>query len=219
MAGALADPTLELHNSAGALLGQNDNWQTTQIGGVITTNQVAAITASGAPPTKAKESAILATLPPGAYTAVVRGFNGSSGIGLTEVYDLDPASSANLVNISTRGSVQIGDEVLIGGFIVGAGDSSGVLVRGLGPSLASAGVIGFLADPVLELRDSNGTLIRANDDWQGSQKTEIEATGAAPTNPKEAAVLALLPPGDYTATVSGKNGTTGVGLVEVYKLP
>ena len=123
------------------------------------------------------------------------------------------------MNISTRGSVQTGAQVLIGGFIVGAVDSSNILVRALGPSLAGAGVSNFLADPVLELRDSNGNLIRANDDWTGAQKTQIAATGAAPTNPKESAILAALLPGNYTATVSGNNGTTGVGLVEVFKLP
>lgn len=218
LSGALADPTLELHDSTGALIGQNNNWQVSQLGGVITTDQSAAISTSGIAPTNTKESAILATLPAGAYTVVVHGLNGSSGIGLTEVYDLGGSSSAQLVNISTRGSVQTADQVLIGGFIIGAGDSSEVLVRGLGPSLAVAGVTNFLADPVLELRDSNGTLIRANDDWTGSQKAAIQATGAAPTNAKESAILQLLPPGSYTATVSGKNGTTGIGLVEVYHL-
>jgi hypothetical protein len=201
------------------LIAHNDNWQTTQFGGIISADQTAAITASGAPPTNAREAAIVATLPAGVYTTIISGVNSSSGVGLAEVYDLDGGAVTQLVNISTRGSVQTGDEVLIGGFIVGAGDPSSVLIRGLGPSLATAGVSNFLADPTLELRDSDGTLIRSNDDWAGTQKAEIQATGTAPTNAKESAILATLAPGNYTATVSGKNDTTGVGLVEVYRLP
>lgn len=149
----------------------------------------------------------------------MRGLNGTSGVGLTEIYDLDPASSAQLANISTRGNVQTADQVLIGGFIVGAGDSSQVLVRGLGPSLASAGVSNFLADPTLELRNANGVLLQSNDNWAGTQEAAIAATGVAPTNAKESAILQVLTPGNYTATVVGKSGSTGVGLVEVYHLP
>ncbi len=215
----LADPTLELHNASGAVIASNDNWQTTQLGGVITSDQVATIRASGLAPTQAKESVIVASLTPGSYTAIVRGLNNSTGVGLTELYDLDASGTAQFANISTRGNVQTADQVLIGGFIVGAGDEARVLVRGLGPSLGSASVADFLADPTLDLRDANGVLLQTNDNWADTQQADIAATGVAPTNAKEAAILQILTPGNYTATVAGKNGSTGVGLVEVYHLP
>ena len=219
VSGALADPTLELHNASGAIIARNDNWQTTELGGVITSDQVTAIRNSGIPPSDARESAIVANLSPGLYTAITRGVNNSSGVGLTEIYDLDTAPNPALVNISTRGNVLTADQVLIGGFIVGGPDPTRVLIRALGPSLAGAGVSNALADPTLELHDANGVLLQANDDWAESQKAEIEATGAAPTSAREAAILQVLEPGNYTATVVGKDGGTGIGLVEVYKLP
>jgi PKD repeat protein len=216
--GALADPTLELHDSIGATIATNDNWETTQIGGIITSDQVAEIQASTLAPPDPSESAIIATLDPGSYTAIVSGVNNTTGVGLVEVYDLDESSPAKLANISTRGFVQTGDNAMIGGFIVGTPDSPRVVVRALGPSLAGLGVIGALADPTLELHDSNGALIASNDNWADTQETEIEATGLAPTNPLESAIVWTVTPGNYTAIVTGEGGTVGIGLVEVYKI-
>jgi len=218
VAGVLSDPTLELHNSSGAIIATNDNWQTTQLGGVITSNQVAEIQASGLAPTNAAESAILATLNPGDYTAIVSGVNNTSGVGLVEAYDLEPAAPAKLANISARGFIQTGADVLIGGFIAGGPDSAKVLVRALGPSLALFGVSGALSDPTLELLNANGALIMSNDNWKDTQQAEIQATGIAPLNDAESAIVATVSPGDYTAIVTGKNNGTGIGLVEVYKL-
>jgi PKD repeat protein len=215
---SLADPTLELHDSSGATIGTNDNWQSTQLGGVITEDQVAEIRARELAPSDPAESVLIAELSPGAYTALIRGANGGSGVALEELYDLDESAPARLANISTRGFVQIGENVLIGGFIVSGPDSSTVLVRGLGPSLAQAGVANALADTTLDLHDSNGVLIQSNDNWADTQKSEVEATGIAPNDPLEAAILQTLTPGGYTATVSGKNSVVGVGLVEIYKL-
>ena len=216
--GALADPTLELHDITGALIGQNDNWRTTQTGGVITEDQFLAIHATGIPPGNDAESAIIATLEPGAYTAVIAGANSSTGIGLAEVYDLGPApASAKLANISTRGLVQTGDNVMIGGFIIG-NQSSQVLVRGIGPSLTALGVNGAPADPLLELRDINGALIASNDNWRTDQEAEIEATTIPPNDDMESAILRSLAPGAYTIILRGVGDTTGVGLVEAYNL-
>ena len=218
LTGALADPTLELHDSSGATIATNDNWQTTQIGGIITSDQVADIRASTLAPSDPAESAIIATLDPGSYTVIVRGVNNITGIGLVEVYDLEESSPAKLANISTRGFVQTADNAMIGGFIVGTPDSPKVIVRALGPSLAASGVTNVLADPTLELHDGNGALIASNDNWADTQQTEIEATGLAPPDPREAAIVWTVTPGNYTAIVTGKAGTIGVGLVEVYKI-
>jgi hypothetical protein len=217
LAGALADPFLELRDGAGALIASNDNWRTTIIGGVITADQVAAIQASGIPPGNNLESAIVATLPANgsAYTAIVRGVNNTTGIGLVEAYDLDRTVDSKLANISTRGLVQTGDNVLIGGLIVLGPNPLRVIVRAIGPSL---NVTGKLADPTLELRDGNGGLIRANDNWLCDQQSEIIATGVPPMNDLESAIVQTLAPGNYTAIVRGVNNTTGVGLVEVYGL-
>jgi T5SS/PEP-CTERM-associated repeat protein len=215
---ALADPTLELHDATGALIGQNDNWQNTQVGGVITQNQVAEIQASTIPPNAVAESAIIATLDPGAYTAIVAGVNNTSGVGLVEVYDLSAATPAKLANISTRGFVGTGDNVMIGGFIVG-NQTIKVLMRGIGPSLASAGISNALQDPTLELHDGNGTLIGLNDNWKDSQRSEIEATTIPPSDDREAAILATLTPGPYTAILRGVNNSTGVALVEAFNVP
>ncbi|HJX25435.1 MAG TPA: hypothetical protein VJ252_04720, partial [Chthoniobacterales bacterium] len=163
-----------------------------------------------------------ATLQPGGYTAIVSGKNGTSGVGLVEVYDLDPAASSQLGNISGRSFVQTGDDVMIGGFIVGNNiGASKVIVRALGPSLAQAGVSNPLANPTLEIHDGNGALIRSNDNWQDdpTQAALITSSGLAPSNNLESAIVAGLAPGNYTAIVAGKNGGTGIGLVEVYKLP
>ena len=195
----LADPTLDLRGSNGALILANDNWKDTQ---------QAAITATGLAPTNDLESAILVTLAPGAYTAVMKGNSNTTGVGLVEVYDLGPATS-KLANISTRAFVGTGANVVIGGFILGGNSGNArVVVRGIGPSLAAAGVPNPLADPTLELRNSNGALLASNDNCTGSP--------IPLTNPLEACIDISLPPGAYTAILAGKNGGTGVGLVEVY---
>jgi hypothetical protein len=212
--GALADTTLELRDGSGQLLAQNDNWRT---GG-----QAAEIIATTIPPANDLESAIVMTLPANnaGYTAIVRGANDTTGIGLVEVYDLGQGANSQLANISTRGFVETGDNAMIGGFILGgsAGASSRVVVRAIGPSLGAAGVAGALADPTLELKDGNGSTLLSNDDWQQTQAAEINGTGLAPTNIHESALLISLPPGSYTAIVRGVGNTTGVGLVEVYNL-
>ena len=218
IADALADPFLELHDSTGAIIGTNDNWEATQIGGVITADQAATIRATSIAPTDSAESAILADLSPGAYTAVVRGATGGTGVGLAEAYDLDQAAPATVANLSTRAFVQTGANVLIGGFIVGGSDPSNVVVRALGPSLIPAGVPDSLLDPSLDLHDANGSLVASNDNWADTQEADIQATGLAPSDPREAAIVRSLLPGSYTATVAGKNGGIGVGLVEVYKI-
>lgn len=218
LTGLLADPVLELHDQTGALIGTNDNWETTQLGGVIVADQVQAIRDTTIPPNDAAEAAIVADLDPGAYTAVVKGTGNQTGLGLAEIYDLSQSVPAAVSNLSTRGFVSTGTNLLIGGFILGGLETSTVVVRALGPSLATAGVTDFLADPVLELRDPNGLLVASNDNWGDTQKSELEATGLAPSEPQEAAIVQALFPGVYTATVSGKNSGVGVGLVEVYRL-
>jgi hypothetical protein len=207
----LKDPTLELFDSSGVRLQANDDWKTTQ---------EEEIKATRIPPSDDRESAIVTTLNPGAYTAKVVGKNNTSGIALVEVYDLAQGVGAQLANISTRGVVQTGYNVMIGGFIVGSADSgqTRVIVRAVGPSLAKAGVSGTLSDPMLELRDGQGQIVRANDNWRDSQEEEIAGTGVQPADPREAAIVATLPSGPYTAIVSGKSGAIGIGLFELYNL-
>ena len=205
--GALADPTLELHKPDGAQV-FNDDWKENQ----------AAVEASTLPPERDEESAIVATLPPGAYTAIVRGKNDATGVGLVEVYELDATVPSILANISTRGSVQTDDRVMIGGFILGGSSNvMQVVVRALGPSLSEAGLTDVLADPTLDLRDPNGERLIFNDNWQDDADTaaQLSARGFAPKGQTEAAIFTTLPPGSYTAIVSGKNGG-GIGLVELY---
>jgi hypothetical protein len=201
---------LELHDSTGALVTSNDDW--------VDSPERAQIEASGLAPTDNRESAILRTLNPGAYTAVVRGKNDTAGIGVVEAYDLDQLNNSKLANLSTRGFVETGDNILIGGFITGNrnGDIN-VLVRATGPSLAGR-VPNPLSDPTLEIHNSNGTTLAINDNWQDTQKPEIEKTGIPPTDPLESAIVASLPVGAYTAIVRGVNGT-GNALVEVYNIP
>jgi hypothetical protein len=201
-------------------LAANDNWKVDDGSGQ---SQEALIRATTIPPPNDFDCAMVQTLVPGAYTAIVAGKNGRTGIGLVEVYDLDIAAPAKLANISTRGFVDVGDNVMIGGFIVGPETASNtrVLIRGIGPSLPLAGA---LADPLLELHDGQGTTIATNDNWKindvtgQSQEPEFRATGIAPTNDPEAALLQTLAPGNYTAILQGKNRTTGIGLIEVYNL-
>jgi N-acetylneuraminic acid mutarotase len=222
---ALVNPRLELHD-ASSTIGTNDDWQTTQIGGVITEDQVAEIQSSGLAPSDSAESAIIATLSPGAYTAIVEGVNGGTGVGLVEVYDLNVASSSLLANISTRGFVQTADGVMIGGFIV-VTQPARVVIRAIGPSLSQVGVPDALVNPQLELHDTT-SLIGQNDNWQTTQiggiitmdqVAEIQQSGLAPTDSAESAIIATLQPGSYTAVVRGVNSTAGNGLVEVYRLP
>lgn len=207
--GALANPILELHDSTGAVLTVNDNWKQTQ---------EADIEATGLAPGFDLESAILVTLNAGSYTVVERGVAGGTGVGLVEIYDLAAGFGPELGNISTRDFVDTGSNVMIAGFIVAGstGGTSSVLLRGLGPSLGKYGVSDPLADPMLELHDGNGNVIASNDNWATTQAAQISATGLAPDDPAEAAILIALAPGNYTAIESGKNGGTGVGLIEVY---
>ena len=211
--GTLADPVLELHRPGFATI-TNDNWRDDPA-------QEAAILATGIAPSNNFESAIHTTLDPGAYTAVVRGKNNTAGIALVEVYDLSEAVPAKLANISTRALVGTGNDLTIAGFILGNQNGNDrLVVRGIGPSLAAFGVTNALANPTVELRNSDGTLLRANNDWQddSAQAAELTAAGLAPTNPLESGMAATLPPGAYTALLTGQNNGTGVGLVEVYDL-
>jgi hypothetical protein len=208
----LADPALELHGSAGFATITNDNWRDTQ---------EAEIQATGMSPTNDLESAIVVTLSPGVYTAIVRGRNNTSGVALIEIYDLNQGADSKLANLSTRAFVSTGDNIVIAGFLLSSETTSDrVVVRGIGPSLAPGvfPVSAVLANPTLELRDTNGTLILANDDWQDNalQAAEITAAGLAPGNSLESAIAATLPPGLYTALLSGINNGSGIGIVEVY---
>jgi len=222
---ALANPKLELHDATGALIASNDDWQHTIIGGVIRYDQVEWIRFSGHAPTDPRESAIIATLAPGNYTAIVRGVNDTRGVGLVEVYDQQRFRDKVLGNLSTRSFVQTGDDVMIGGFVVQGSGVKRVIVRAIGPELSQHGVPNPLADPMLELHNSTGALIAHNDNWMTTiiggiitrdQVQDIRNSGHAPTDPRESAIIATLSPGNYTAIVRGVNATTGVGLVEVY---
>ena len=220
----LADPILELHDSSGALIASNYNWQHTIIGGIITSDQVLEIRSSGHTPRDARESAIIAGLPAGNYTAIVRGVNETMGVALVEAYDLSPDSNSLLGNISTRSFVQTDDNEMIGCFIVQGTQPKRVILRAIGPELSQFGVPNPLADPTLELHDSMGALIASNDKLldtiiggiiASDQVHDIRNSGLAPGNRSESAIIATLPPGNYTAIVRGVNNTTGVGLVEV----
>jgi hypothetical protein len=223
----LVNPTLELYDGTGALIASNNNWATTIIGGIITANQVRDIQASGYPPGDGLESAIIADLAPGNYTAIVRGVNDTTGVALVEVYDLSPETNSILGNISTRSFVQTGDNVVIGGFIVQGAQTKRVVIRAIGPELTRYGVPNVLANPTLELHDGTGALIASNDNWTttiiggiitANQVRDIQASGHAPADGRESAIIADLPSGNYTAIVRGVNDTAGVGLVEVYDL-
>ena len=208
----LADPTLSLYDHTGALIAANNNWKDTQ---------QAQIQATGLAPPNNLESALLVTLSPGAYTALVNGKAMTTGIALGEVYDVAANVNAELTNLSARAFVGTGNDVLIGGMIVNgsAGTLQRILVRALGPSLGSFGVATPLANPTLSLRDANGNVIANNDNWKDSQQADIAGSGKAPPNDNESAILVLLAPGNYTAIVAGKNGAMGVALVEFYNLP
>jgi hypothetical protein len=211
----LADPTIELHGPASFVTVTNDNWKIRPDG----SSQQAEIEATGLSPTNDLESALVQSLPANnaAYTAILRGQSNTTGIGLIEAYDLDAAANSKLANISTRGFVEADSGVLIGGFITGNGPAK-VIIRAIGPSLGAFGVAGALADPTLELRNSDGALLGSNDNWRTFQQEEIIATAMPPTNDLESAIVATLTPGAYTAIVAGTNNTMGVGLVEVYNI-
>jgi hypothetical protein len=210
---ALANPVLELHGPGAFATITNDNWRQ---------SQEAEIQATGIPPTNDLESAIVVTLNPGAYTAIVRGKNNTSGVALIEIYDLNQGATSKLANLSTRAFVSTGDNIVIAGFLLSNQGTAldRIVVRGIGPSLAPGifPVNAVLADPTLELRDTNGTLIVADNDWQDNpaQAAEVTAAGLAPANHFESAIAATLPPGLYTALLAGRLGGTGIGVVEVY---
>lgn len=215
LAGTLANPVIAVHGPSGEFMGSNDNWKD-----AATAQE---IQDSGLAPTNELESALWGVINPGAYTVILTGKDGGTGLGSVEVYDVDQAADSRLANISSRGFVGTGDNAMIGGLIVGGGSPSGavkVIVRALGPSIPIADA---LANPTVELHDGNGATIASNDDWKtrpdgSSQQEEIEATTIPPSNDLESAFVEILPPGDYTAIVRGKNGTTGIGLVEAYHL-
>ena len=208
----LADPVLALHGANGTLIFLNDNWRDTQ---------EALIQGTIYQPGDDRESAIIQTLQPGAYTAILTGKNQTTGVGLVEAYDNDQAAASKLANISTRGFVQTGSNVMIGGFILGGdtGDTQ-VAIRGIGPSLTQSGLSNVLADPTLELHDSNGATLVSNDNWQDdpASASQLSANGLALQNNLESGIFATLPPGAYTAILAGKSGGTGIGLLEVYNL-
>jgi hypothetical protein len=220
--GSMQDPTIELHD-ANTVIATNDNWKTDDMTGQ---SQQAAIENTGAAPTDNRESALVRTLNPGTYTVVLRGKSNTTGIALIEAYDLDPFANSKLANISTRGPVQTGDNVMIAGFVAGPSNAAdtGILIRGIGPSLSNLGVPNPLQDPTLELHDGNGTTVRSNDNWKvddrngGSQQADIESTGLQPGDDRESAILTDVAPGTYTAILAGKNNTTGIGLVEIYNV-
>jgi cyclophilin family peptidyl-prolyl cis-trans isomerase len=213
---AVADPILELHDNSNATIATNDNW-----GDAANKQDVIDLNlAPGSP----NESVILTTVPSDPngiiYTAVMRGVNNTTGLGVVEVYDLDSGPDSTLLNVSTRGPVAADPNALFGGFILGGSDPKQVLIRAIGPSLTQFGISNALTDPTLELHESNGALRDSNDDWMDSaQKTQIQNSGLAPSNAKESAILQTLPAGSYTVIVRGTNGGTGVGSEEIYQLP
>ncbi len=208
LAGTLADPAITLYDQDGKQIDFADNWNEDRAGVLFT----------GLAPNDEHEAALVATLSPGSYTAILQGATGESGIALVEVYDLTPDNASTLGNISTRGKVETGDNVMIGGFIISPEDVTKVLIRAIGPTLTQLGVPGALQDPVLELHGSDGDVIFSNDNWRTTQQTDIIATGLAPSDDRESAIIASLPPGSYTAIVRGQGSTTGIALVEVYNL-
>jgi hypothetical protein len=214
IAGVLSDPILELHGPADFLTIRNDNWKD---------SQESEIEATGVPPTDDAESAIVATLEPGAYTAIVEGSGNSSGVALIEVYDLNPDGDSKLANLSTRALVATGEDIIIAGFLLNDHETvERIVIRGIGPSLAPGifPAASVLADPILELRDGNGSLLGSNDDWQdiATQSAEIRVAGLAPTNSFESAIAVTLSPGMYTTLLFGRANGTGIGVVEIYDL-
>lgn len=206
--GAISDPVLDIRNASGALIASNDGWNKANAEALI---------ALGLAPTDGREAALVLTLPPGAYSAVVHGKGTSRGVALFELYNLNRAQGS-VVNISTRGWVETGDNVMIGGFIIRGSNETKVIVRAIGPSLVAKGVTDALLDPTLELYDSDGALVSANDNWRSNQEGAIIDSTIPPIDDREAAIVRTLTPGAYTAVVRGQNETTGVALFEVYAL-
>ncbi len=207
--GTLADPTLTVYDSSNSVVATNDNWKS---------SQQAAIQATGYAPGNDSEAAAIVTLAPGNYTVVVSGVGNTTGISLFDAYDRNTAADSTFHNVSTRGFAGTGDQQLIGGFIVASGEPPLVVVRAIGPTLASFGITQPLADPVITLYDANGVALASNDDWQTNHPTAVKASLLQPPDTKESAIVIALPAGNYTAIVGGKNGTTGVALVEAYRL-
>ncbi len=209
---ALLDPSLQLVDASGRILATNDDW--------MMSGQTQEIIDANLAPNDSREAAIVASLLPGAYTAIVTGTEGTQNIALVELYDLDAAQAPQLVNISTRGPIDSGEGVMIAGTIIGGTDVATLIFRGLGPSLATGGaeIEQPLPDPFLQLIDGQGTTLAVNDNWLDSQEVEIGATGLAPTNALESALLVTLPAGNYTALMSDVDGKSGTGLLEIYNL-
>lgn len=209
---ALLDPILDLRGSDGSLILSNDNWKNTQR---------SQIEAGPFQPADERESVIVATLPPAAYTAALTGKNNSAGVGLVEVYDNNQTSDSQLANISTRGFVRGDESVMIGGFILGGNpNNTRIALRGIGPSLSLFGLNNVLADPTLELHDANGATLVSNDNWTEDTVSAalLTSNGLALQNQKESGIFISLPPGAFTATLAGKDGGIGIGLIEVYNL-
>jgi hypothetical protein len=210
VAGCLADPALDLYDEHGTLIATNDNWRSAEEASIQTT---------GLAPTNSKEAAIMAKLAPGSYTVVLRGVNESSGVGLVEVYDLDPTTGSRLANLSARAFAGNGANVLIGG-VTFHSTSDSLLLRVSGPSLAARGVTDALSDPAIELYNADGVLLGENDNWgDNANAAEIAATSLAPNDSREGAILLAPGPGSYTVIVRGAAQTSGVGLVEAFILP
>ena len=205
---ALSQPLLNLYDSAGALIASNQTWRA---------EQAQMIQDTGLAPADDREAALVSSLVRGAYTAVVNDVNNNIGVALFEFYDLDP-TNGELTNLSTRGKVETADRVMIGGFIVDGDQAARFVLRAIGPSLAAAGISDALIDPILELRNGDGSLVFANDNWRHDQEEQLTASGLAPTDDRESAMIITLTPGSYTAVVSGSGGTTGVALFEIYKI-
>jgi hypothetical protein len=211
------DPTLTLYDQNGIAMVFNDDW------GNAPEPERTEIETSGLKPENVREAAILRSLNPGAYTAIVRGKGETTGIATLELYDREPVGTSEFRNISSRGFVSTQDNLMIGGAIVGGGSGGGVrvIIRGIGPTLNANGVLlpERLSDPVLELFDANGVSIAANNDWKTAQEQEIRATGLAPTDDAEAAIVTILPAGATTAHLRGNGNSSGLGLIEIYALP
>jgi hypothetical protein len=224
VAGALADPMVGLYAGT-ALLGENSGWG----GAPATLSAAAAVGAFAWTDPSSKDAALLSSLPPGPYTVQVSGASGDTGVALAEVYDATPAgaytpATPRLVNVSARVQVGTGSNILIAGFVVGGTTSAAVLVRASGPALAPFGVAGALADPSLTLFTQTGNPIASNSGWGGNAQVsraaaDVGAFSWTDASSNDSAILVSLPPGAYTAQVSGAGGDTGVALVEVYEVP
>jgi hypothetical protein len=209
VAGRISDTFLSLNDASGAAFDSNDNWMTHPRREELVAYQLA--------PTDEREAAMVATLQPGSYTAIMRGAGNATGVGLVELYDVQRTAAANAVNLSTRGRVQTGDNVMIAGVIIGGSTTQRVIMRAIGPTLAGSGIAGVLANPTLEIVNASGTRVAFNDNWRSDQQAEISGTGLAPGNDAESAIVQTLSPGNYTAIVRGAGNTSGVGLVEIYR--